>query len=90
MKRPKNLNTRPSLPIGGPPVLLTPCDTPWLKPDECFLVSEVDFDHLTGGNSLTQLSSTAELIRDLSNQSYDYGAKEKWRSTPASCSRCWI
>ena len=77
VRRPKNLNTRPSLPVGGPPVLMTPCDTPWLKPDECFVASEVDFDQLTGGNSLAQLSSTAQLISGLRNQSLDYGAKEK-------------
>ena len=56
---------------------MTPRDTPWLKPDECFLVSDVDFDQLTGGNSLTQLSSTAQLIKGLRNPSLDYGAKEQ-------------
>ena len=39
--------------------------------------SDVDFDQLTCGKSLTQLSSTAELIRGLRNQSLDYGAKER-------------
>jgi lipopolysaccharide export system permease protein len=77
VRRPTNLGARPSLPLGEPAVLMTPCDTPWLKPDECFLASDVDFDQLTGGKGLTQLSSTAELIRGLRNQSLDYGAKEK-------------
>jgi lipopolysaccharide export system permease protein len=78
VRRPKNLDTRPSLPLGGPPVLITPHDAPqWLKPNQCFLVSDVDFDQLTGGKSLTQLSSTAQLIRGLRNSSLDYGAKEK-------------
>jgi lipopolysaccharide export system permease protein len=77
VRRPKNLATRPSLSRGGQRVLMTPCDTPWLKPDECFVVSDVDFDQLTGGRLLTQLSSTAELIKGLRNPSLDYGAKER-------------
>ncbi len=75
--RPRNIAEQSSLSLDGQPVLLTPRDTPWLKPDECFLVSAVDFDQLTCGKSLTQLSSTAELIRGLRNQSLDYGAKER-------------
>jgi lipopolysaccharide export system permease protein len=77
VRSPRNLSTRPSLPLDGPKVLMTPCDTPWLKADECFLVSDVDFEQLTGGKSLTQLSSTAQLIRGLRNPSLDYGAKER-------------
>jgi lipopolysaccharide export system permease protein len=77
VRRPKNLGTRPSLPVGSPPVLMTSHDTPWLKTNECFVVSEVDFDQLTGGKSLTQLSSTVQLIQGLRNPSLGYGAKER-------------
>jgi lipopolysaccharide export system permease protein len=78
VRQPKNLSTQPSLPKKGDPVLITPCDAPgWLKPDQCFLVSEVDFDQLTGGKSFTQLSSVAQLIRGLRNSSLDYGASER-------------
>lgn len=78
VRRPKNLSTRPSLPRKGDPVLITPCDAPdWLEPDQCFVVSDVDFDQLTSGKSLTRLSSTAELIRGLRNPSLDYGATER-------------
>jgi lipopolysaccharide export system permease protein len=77
VRRPRNLSTRPSLPLDETKVFLTPYDTPWLKPDECFVVSEVDFDQLTCEKSLTQLSSTVELIRCLRNPSLDYGAKER-------------
>lgn len=71
---PKNLDDRPSLSIGERRVLLTPHDYPgWLKPDQCFLVSNVDFDLLLGGNKFTQLSSTVELIRGLNNQSLGFG-----------------
>ncbi len=73
---PKNLDSRPSLPLGKtPPVLITPRDAPgWLKPDQCFLVSNVDFDLLLGGDDYTQLSSTAELIRGLKNPSLGFGS----------------
>jgi lipopolysaccharide export system permease protein len=78
VRRPKNLSTCPSLPLKGEPVLITPCDAPeWLKPDQCFLVSDVDFDQLVGGKDLTQMSSTAELIRGLRNPSLAYGGQER-------------
>jgi lipopolysaccharide export system permease protein len=78
VRRPKNLNTRSSLSLHGQRVLITPYDEPqWLKPDECFLVSNVDFDQLTGGRDLTQLSSTTQLIRGLRNPSLSYGATER-------------
>lgn len=72
---PKNLDSRPSLLLSGRPVLITPHDAPqWLKPDQCFLVSDVSFDQLAGGTLFKQLSSTAELMRGLRNPSADYGA----------------
>ena len=78
VRRPKNLDSRPSLLLNGQPVLITPFDAPqWLKRNQCFVVSDVDFDQLTGGNSLTQLSSTLQMIRGLRNASLEYGAKEK-------------
>jgi len=72
--RPKDLASRPSLLLDGQPVLITPHDAPdWLKPDECFVVSGVNFDQLTGEASL-QFASTRQLIRGLKNPSFDYGA----------------
>lgn len=74
VREPKNLDTRHSLVLDGKPVLITPCDAPeWLKPDECFLCSDVDFDQLTGGEFFKQLSSTFQLIRSLRNPSLDFG-----------------
>ena len=70
---PKNLNTRPSLPLKGPRVLITPFDEPqWLKPDQCFLVSDVDFDQLISGGNIKQLSSTLQLIQGLRNPSLNF------------------
>ncbi len=75
VKEPKNLDGRASLLLEGRPVLLTPHDYPhWLKPDQCFLVSDLTFDQLAGGTTFKQLSSTAELIRGLRNPSADFGA----------------
>ena len=58
-------------------MLITPHDARWLKPDECFVVSNVSFEHLEGGNSWRQFSSTGELIRGLRNRSLDFGADER-------------
>jgi lipopolysaccharide export system permease protein len=78
VRRPKNLSTRASLSLDGQRVLITPRDEPrWLKPNQCFLASDVDFDQLTGGSDFARLSSTAQLIRGLRNASLDYGAKER-------------
>jgi len=75
VREPKNLDTRPSLPQGKPPVLITPHDAPdWLKPNQCFLVSGVSFDHLVGNIVYAQLSSTPQLIADLRNPSLGFGA----------------
>jgi lipopolysaccharide export system permease protein len=70
---PKHLDTRPSLLWAGRPVLITPHDSPeWLKPNQCFIVSDMDFEQLTSG---TQFSSTAQLIAGLNNSSVGYDAQ---------------
>lgn len=75
--QPKGLEKEPSLSLGKRPVLLTPRDYPWLKPGECFVVSNVSFEHLESASSGRQLMSTPELVRDLRNSSLDYGADER-------------
>ena len=77
VREPKHLDTRPSLPLDGEPVLITPHDArDWLKPNQCFLRSNLDFDFLLpeGSKSFKQLSSTPQLIAALSNPSLAYGA----------------
>ena len=72
---PRNLDSLPSLPKGGPPVLITPHDAPdWLEPDQCFLKSQLDFDQLRSVADFKKLASTAQLIAALRNPSLDYGA----------------
>jgi lipopolysaccharide export system permease protein len=77
VEQPTRLDGEKSLPSDGPPVLLTPRDYRWLKPDECFLVSDVSFEYLSADSNWRQLSSTHELIRGLRNRSLDYGAGER-------------
>jgi lipopolysaccharide export system permease protein len=77
VREPKHLDTRPSLLLDGEPILITPHDAPdWLKPNQCFLRSDLDFDFLIfeGVKSFKQLSSTTQLISALRNPSLDYGA----------------
>jgi lipopolysaccharide export system permease protein len=77
VEQPSRLDGEKSLPTDGPPVLLTPRDYRWLKPDECFLISDVSFEYLSADSNGRQLSSTQELIRGLRNRSLDYGAGER-------------
>src|SRR4029077_10005291 len=61
--------------LGRKPILITPRDAPsWLKPGECFVASDVNFEQLEGGSTWLQISSTADLIRGLRNRSLDFGA----------------
>lgn len=72
--QPRDLGSRPSLRLGGRLVLITPRDADWLKPNQCFLVSDVSFEQLTGGQAFRKFSSTAQLISGLRNPSLDFGA----------------
>ena len=67
---PERLLENHSLSADGKPIVLTPVDEPaWLKPDECFVVSNVSFEQLSGGQGWRQFSSTRQLIAGLSNPS---------------------
>jgi lipopolysaccharide export system permease protein len=74
VQEPKNLAKRPSLSLDGKPVIITPMDRPdWLKPNQCFVVSNLSFEQLRG-QAFRDFSSTAQLIAALRNSSLDYGA----------------
>jgi lipopolysaccharide export system permease protein len=77
VREPQNLDARPSLPPDGPPVLITPRDAPWLRPNQCFLVSNLTFEQLTSSSESRELSSIAEMIANLRNPSLDYVAKDR-------------
>lgn len=79
MIRPKDLKDKPSLSLKERPVILTPRDHPWLKENQCFVVSNIDFEQLTGGRVWREYSSTLTLIRGLHNPSLDLGAEVRVR-----------
>ena len=79
VSRSAEIGRQPSFVLDGKRVIITPRDEPtWLEPDQCFVVSDVNFDHLTGGRGWRQFSSTSQLIQGLSNKSLalagDFGA----------------
>ena len=71
--QPKQLHQLPTAVRDGQPVILSPADTPWLKQDECFVASDIDFEQLAAGDTWQRLSSTPQLIADLRKGSLDYG-----------------
>jgi lipopolysaccharide export system permease protein len=76
---PPRLLQSPSLEHQGKTIVVTPLDEPqWLNGDECFVVSNVNFQQLSGGHGWRQFSSTRQLIAGLSNPSLglagEYGA----------------
>ncbi|MEY4567073.1 MAG: hypothetical protein RLY14_2043 [Planctomycetota bacterium] len=76
---PAKLSEKEDLILGDRPVLLTAKNHTWLQPGECFLVTEVDFEHLRGGNSWKQYGSTYEMIQRLYRQNVHYSADVKVR-----------
>ncbi len=75
--QPEQVATIPSSFEDGAPRILTAHDTTWVKPNQCFVASNVTFDHLAASRAWRQYSSTAELIRALRNPSLDYEASTR-------------
>jgi lipopolysaccharide export system permease protein len=75
VQQPEGLTSQPSLRLLDEPVVITPPDAPdWLRPNQCFVVSEVSFEQLALGDAFRQFSSTRELISALRNPSLGFGA----------------
>lgn len=75
VQEPKSLQLQPSLAIDNQPVLITPRDAPaLLKPNECFLVSDLAFEQLAAASTWREFSSVIELIRGLHNPSLAFDA----------------
>ena len=74
VSQPADLQELASAAQDGTPVILTPQDHAWLKPDACFVVSDITFEHLVADSVWCQFSSTPQLIEVLRNPSLDYGA----------------
>jgi lipopolysaccharide export system permease protein len=75
--QPENIAAIDSLFVDERPVILTAREHPWLKPNQCFVASDITFVHLTEDSSLRQYSSTPQLIGELHNPSLDYGAETR-------------
>jgi lipopolysaccharide export system permease protein len=72
---PQPLLKHPSLKQGERIVIYTPLEhSDFLAANECFVVSNIDFEQLSAGRKFRQYMSTPELIRGLRNPSLDYGA----------------
>ena len=74
MQQPDDVSGIASFSMDGLPLVLGPKDTPWLEPDQCFVVSDVNFEQLVTGNAWRQYSATPELIAGLHNPSLDFAA----------------
>ncbi len=72
---PKDLAVHPSLAIENEPIILTPMDHAWLKPDECFVVSDITFEQLADSDDWRQNASLPELITGLRNPSLGLGSE---------------
>jgi len=71
---PKALLSESSLTLDGQPVVVTPRDAAWLKPNQVFVVSGVSFEFLSAGSTWRDYASTRELIQELRSPSTDLGA----------------
>lgn len=74
MERPADLTQLHSVSLAGNRILFSPADTPWLKPDECFVASVVTFEQLSVGGSWRQYLASYELIIGLHGQTIEPGA----------------
>ncbi len=72
--QPAHLKKIDSLVIEDQPVILSPRDTPWLEPDQCFVISKVRFEDLAASSLWQTFSPTTELIARLRNPSLDFSA----------------
>jgi lipopolysaccharide export system permease protein len=76
VREPKNLDTKPSLFWDGRPILITYRDAPdWLKPNQCFLVCNVDFEQLCSDSTSRDFSSVLQMVERLHNPSQDFSSK---------------
>jgi lipopolysaccharide export system permease protein len=74
VKLPTNLPQLPSQKLDEHVVLYSPADSPWLKSDECFVVSVVTFEQLTVGGAWRNYLSSYELITGIRGRTIEPGA----------------
>ena len=77
VSKPPQVETMASVIIAGQPVILTPQDAPWLLSGQCFVVSDVSYANLVGGQRWREYASAGELVRGLRNPSLDFGLQTR-------------
>jgi lipopolysaccharide export system permease protein len=70
---PVEILTGEDISLDARPIIHCPPQHDWLKPDECFVASELSFDLLASGSGWYTYSSTTDLIRSLRTPSLDIG-----------------
>jgi lipopolysaccharide export system permease protein len=60
--------------LGNQIFIYTPASAPWLKPRQCFVVTQMNFSQLVGGRAWRQFASTSDLVAGLRNPSLNFGA----------------
>lgn len=71
VREPTNLAELDSLRVNDEAVVLSPKDTPWLQPLECFVVSRLSFEELYVGNGWRHYLSTPELVYGLKTRALE-------------------
>ena len=72
VSKPRNLAECNSAYRERVPIIFSPRDTPWLAANQCFVVSDVDFDRLTSAGRTYQHQSSRQLIQTLGTGRLDY------------------
>ena len=74
VSRPPDIDSLPALKLKDSTVIYTAEDSPWLKPNECFVTSGVSFEQMIGSSNWSLYSSTMNLVDAISNPSLGVGA----------------
>jgi lipopolysaccharide export system permease protein len=69
--QPEDLAELESLSVHGRPLLLSPKNHAWLKPGECFVVSQLSFEELYVGSGWRHYLSTPELVFGLKSRALE-------------------
>ncbi|MEZ6110498.1 MAG: LptF/LptG family permease [Pirellulaceae bacterium] len=73
VKQPANFAELETGKVGERPVLFSPRDQNWLEPTQCFLATDISFEHIGSGTTWAEYSSTSQLIAALRNSSIEFG-----------------
>ncbi len=72
----EDIQTAPSVKTEEGDFLFLPSDTPWLAPNQCFVVSELELSTLSGGGP-QQFASTSQLMWKVKHQTHFRGADKQ-------------